>query len=122
MCVFQLPSTGLLDIHQDSKPYIVSLRSLLETEEFMKTDMELPVALGKTLDNEVLMADLAKMPHLIVAGCSWTETTYAQHAIINSLLFKKHPEELKLVLIDTRGLDFNPYESIASQYMPATDE
>lgn len=104
-----------------SSPGIVSLRSLLESEEFTKTDMELPITLGKTISNEVLVADLTKIPHLIVAGLCWEETTCAQYAVINSLLYKKRPDKLKFILIDTRILDFNLYVSIASHYLAALD-
>ena len=114
------PADGVIFIEVPrSKSGIVSLRSILETKEFSKADMELPIALGKTISNEALVVDLAKIPHMIVAGSSWTETTYAQHAIINSLLYKKHPDELKLVLIDTRMLDLNLYEPIAAYYLAA---
>ena len=112
------PADGVIFIEvPHSNPGTVSLRSILETKEFSKTDMVLPIALGKTISNEALVVDLAKIPHMIVAGSSWTETTYAQHAIINSLLYKIHPHELKLVLIDTRMLDLNIYEPIADHYL-----
>ncbi len=114
------PADGVIFIDiPRSKPGIVSLRSVLETKEFSKADMELPIALGKTISNEALVVGLAKIPHMIVAGSSWTETTYAQHAIINSLLYKKHPHELKLVLIDTRMLDLNIYKPITAHYLAA---
>ena len=114
------PADGVIFIEVPrSKPGIVSLRSVLETKEFSKADMELPIALGETISNEALVVDLAKIPHMIVAGSSWTETTYAQHAIINSLLYKKHPHELKLVLIDTRMLDLNIYKPITAHYLAA---
>ena len=112
------PADGVIFIEVPrSKPGIVSLRSVLETKEFSKADMELPIALGETISNEALVVDLAKISHMIVAGSSWTETTYAQHAIINSLLYKKHPHELKLVLIDTRMLDLNIYKPITAHYL-----
>ncbi len=125
---YRLPGLDLLDRHVSdgetpcSKPGIVTLRSLLDTKEFAESDMDLPLALGRTIDNKLLFADLAKIPHLIVAGTSWTETAYAQHAIITSLLYKRRPDELKLVLIDTKKVEFSLYEPIAPQYMPLTEK
>ena len=114
------PADGVIFIEVPrSKPGIVSLRSILGTKEFSKTGMELPIALGKTISNEAIVVDLTKIPHLIVAGSSWTGTTYAQHAIINSLLYKKCPDELKFVLIDMRMIDLNIYKPIAAHYLAA---
>lgn len=86
----------------NAKANIVSMESILNSKKFQETKMELPIALGKTITNEVFMVDLAKIPHLLVAGATGQGKSVGLNAIITSLLYKKHPNELKLVLIDLR--------------------
>lgn len=84
--------------------------------------MELPIALGKTITNEVFMVDLAKIPHLLVAGATGQGKSVGLNAIITSLLYKKHPNELKLVLIDPKKVEFSVYSRIANHFMAAVSD
>ncbi len=84
--------------------------------------MELPIALGKTITNEVFMVDLAKIPHLLVAGATGQGKSVGLNAIITSLLYKKHPNELKLVLIDPKKVEFSVYSRIANKFMAAVPD
>lgn len=98
-----IPGKGTIGIEvPNAKPNIVSMESILNSRKFQDTKMELPVALGKTITNEVFMADLAKIPHLLVAGATGQGKSVGLNAIITSLLYKKHPNELKFVLIDPK--------------------
>ena len=101
------------------KPRVVSMRTVIESDVFQanKTKMHLPMALGATITNEVFMTDLAKMPHLLVAGATGQGKSVGLNAILTSLLYSKHPDELKFVLIDPKMVEFSIYESIAPQYM-----
>ena len=84
--------------------------------------MDLPIALGKTVNNEVLMADLTKIPHLLVAGATAQGKSVGLEVIITSLLYKKRPEELKLVLIDPKKVEFSVYSRIADHFMATVDD
>jgi S-DNA-T family DNA segregation ATPase FtsK/SpoIIIE len=98
-----MPGKGTIGIEvPNSHPEMVSMYSVLATEKFQHTDMDLPIALGKTISNEVFIADLAKMPHLLVAGATGQGKSVGINAILTSLLFKKHPSELKFVLVDPK--------------------
>ncbi len=90
---------------------------ILNSKKFQETSMELPIALGKTITNEVFMADLAKIPHLLVAGATGQGKSVGLNAIITSLLYKKHPNELKFVLIDPKKVEFSVYAPIANHLM-----
>ncbi len=118
-----IPGKGTVGIEvPNKKSQIVSMRSLLNSRKFQETTMDLPIALGKTITNEVFMVDLAKIPHLLVAGATGQGKSVGLNAIITSLLYKKHPNELKIVLIDPKKVEFSPYAAIASHFMAATDE
>ena len=93
------------------------MESVLNSTRFRETTMELPIALGKTITNEVFMADLAKIPHLLVAGATGQGKSVGLNAIITSLLYKKHPNELKLVLIDPKKVEFSIYNPIVNHFM-----
>ena len=99
------------------KPQVVSMRTVLESNTFRNHKMNLPMVLGCTITNEVFMADLAKMPHLLVAGATGQGKSVGLNAILTSLLYSKHPDELKLVLIDPKMVEFSLYESIAPHFM-----
>ena len=113
-----IPGKGTIGIEvPNAKPQIVSMESVLNSKRFRETTMELPIALGKTITNEVFMADLAKIPHLLVAGATGQGKSVGLNAIITSLLYKKHPNELKLVLIDPKKVEFSIYNPIVNHFM-----
>ena len=113
-----MPGKGTIGIEvPNAKPNIVSMESILNSRKFQETTMDLPIALGKTITNEVFMADLAKIPHLLVAGATGQGKSVGLNAIITSLLYKKHPNELKLVLIDPKKVEFSIYAPIVSHFM-----
>lgn len=101
----------------NKKPQIVSMESILNTQKFQETDYELPIALGKTITNEVFMVDLAKMPHLLVAGATGQGKSVGLNAIITSLLYKKHPAELKLVMVDPKKVEFSMYQPLLNHFL-----
>ena len=119
-----IPGKGTIGIEvPNANPKIVSMESTLNSKKFQETKMELPIALGKTITNEVFMVDLAKIPHLLVAGATGQGKSVGLNAIITSLLYKKHPNELKLVLIDPKKVEFSVYSRITNKFMAAlTDE
>lgn len=96
---------------------VVPMRSLLNSSKFQKSDMELPMAIGRTISNEVLIADLCKMRHLLVAGATGTGKSICLHSIITSLLFKKQPTQLKFVLIDPKQCEFGIYNKLEDHYL-----
>ena len=98
-------------------PKIVSGQSIIGSKKFQESTAELPIALGKTITNEVFMVDLAKMPHVLVAGATGQGKSVGLNAIITSLLYKKHPAELKLVLIDPKKVEFSIYSSIENHFL-----
>ena len=113
-----IPGKGTIGIEvPNAKPQIVSMETVLNSRRFQETKMELPIALGKTITNEVFMADLAKIPHLLVAGATGQGKSVGLNAIITSLLYKKHPNELKLVLIDPKKVEFSIYNPIVNHFM-----
>ena len=121
-----IPGKGTIGIEvPNAKPNIVSMESILNSKKFQETSMELPCAIGKTITNEVYMFDLAKIPHLLVAGATGQGKSVGLNAIITSLLYKKHPAELKIVLIDPKKVEFSIYASIANHFLakvPDEDE
>ena len=118
-----IPGKGTIGIEVPNKnPQIVSMESVLNTKKFQTTKMALPMALGKTITNEVFMVDLAKLPHLLVAGATGQGKSVGLNAIITSLLYKKHPNELKFVLVDPKKVEFSIYNKIAPHYMAALPE
>ena len=118
-----MPGKGTIGIEvPNAKPNIVSMLSILNSKKFQEAKMELPIALGKTITNEVFMVDLAKCPHLLVAGATGQGKSVGMNAIITSLLYKKHPNELKLVLVDPKKVEFSVYAPIADHFMAALEE
>ncbi len=115
-----IPGKGTIGIEvPNAKANIVSMESILNSKKFQETKMDLPIALGKTITNEVFMADLAKIPHLLVAGATGQGKSVGLNVIITSLLYKKHPNELKFVLIDPKKVEFSVYAPIADHFMAA---
>ena len=113
-----IPGKGTIGIEvPNAKPNIVSMESILNSKKFQETTMELPCALGKTITNEVFMFDLAKAPHLLVAGATGQGKSVGLNAIITSLLYKKHPSELKIVLVDPKKVEFSVYSSIDKHFL-----
>ncbi len=118
-----IPGKGTIGIEvPNAKANIVSMESILNSKKFQETRMDLPIALGKTITNEVFMVDLAKIPHLLVAGATGQGKSVGLNAIITSLLYKKHPNELKLVLIDPKKVEFSIYAPIANHFMAAVPD
>ena len=113
-----IPGKGTIGIEVPNiRPTIVSLESILNTKQFQDTTMELPCAIGKTITNEIFMFDLTKAPHILLAGSTGQGKSIALNAMIMSLLYKKHPAELKLVLMDPYGVEFGMYAQIAKQFL-----
>ena len=113
-----IPGKGTIGIEvPNRRQNIVSMESILNSKRFQETTMELPIAIGKTITNEIFMVDLAKLPHLLVAGATGQGKSVGLNAIIASLLYKKHPNELKLVLIDPKKVEFSVYAPIAQHFM-----
>jgi len=118
-----IPGKGTIGIEvPNKKPQIVSMESVLNTKKFQNSKMNLPLCLGKTITNEVFMVDLTKLPHLLVAGATGMGKSVGLNAIITSLLYKKHPNELKFVLVDPKKVEFSIYNKIAPHYMAALPE
>ena len=121
-----MPGKGTIGIEvPNEKPQVVSMHSVIASKRFQdEQKMKLPIAYGRTITNEVFMFDLAKTPHLLVAGATGTGKSVAINAIITSLLYKKHPAELKLVMVDPKMVEFAPYKPLLKHYlaaMPDTD-
>ncbi|MEM1320357.1 MAG: DNA translocase FtsK [Bacteroidota bacterium] len=121
-----IPGRGTIGIEVPNKnKQIVSLKEVLMHEKFKRAKMDLPIALGKTISNEVFVADLAKMPHLLVAGATGQGKSVGINTIIMSLLYKKHPSQVKFVLIDPKKVELFPYSRIENHflaYLPGLDE
>lgn len=113
-----IPGKGTVGIEvPNSKPEIVSMRSLIASKVFQETDYELPLALGKTISNETFVVDLTKMPHILVAGATGQGKSVGLNAIISSLLYKKHPSQLKFVFIDPKKVELNLYSIIEKHFL-----
>ena len=113
-----IPGKGTVGIEvPNAKPATVSMESILNSKKFQESTMELPCAIGKTITNEVFMFDLAKAPHLLVAGATGQGKSVGLNAIITSLLYKKHPAELKIVLVDPKKVEFSVYASIENHFL-----
>ena len=113
-----MPGKGTIGIEVPNKdPQIVSMQSVITSKRFQECEYDLPVALGKTITNEVFIFDLTKMPHLLVAGATGQGKSVGLNAIITSLLYKKHPSEMKMVLIDPKMVEFNIYSTIEKHYL-----
>jgi S-DNA-T family DNA segregation ATPase FtsK/SpoIIIE len=113
-----MPGKGTIGIEVPNKdPQIVSMQSVIASRRFQECTYDLPVALGKTITNEIFMFDLCKMPHLLVAGATGQGKSVGLNAIITSLLYKKHPAEMKMVLVDPKMVEFNIYSTIEKHYL-----
>ncbi|MBO7069077.1 MAG: DNA translocase FtsK [Bacteroidaceae bacterium] len=113
-----IPGKGTIGIEvPNAKPQMVSMESVINSRKFQETDFELPMALGKTITNEVFMVDLVKMPHLLVAGATGQGKSVGLNAIITSLLYKKHPAELKFVMVDPKKVEFSVYNPIVNHFL-----
>lgn len=113
-----MPGKGTIGIEvPNMHPEMVSMRSILATEKFQKTEMDLPIALGKTISNEVYIADLSKMPHLLVAGATGQGKSVGINAILVSLLYKKHPSQLKFVLVDPKKVELTLFNKIERHFL-----
>lgn len=121
-----IPGKGTIGIEvPNNEPQVVSMRSIIASRKFQESKYELPVALGKTITNEVYIADLTKMPHVLVAGATGQGKSVGLNAIISSLLYKKHPAELKFVLVDPKKVEFSIYSAIERHFLaklPDTEE
>lgn len=113
-----MPGKGTIGIEVPNKdPQIVSMQSIIASRKFQECKYDLPVALGKTITNEIFMFDLCKMPHLLVAGATGQGKSVGLNAIITSMLYKKHPSELKFVLVDPKMVEFSIYAEIERHYL-----
>ncbi|MBL0112972.1 MAG: DNA translocase FtsK [Saprospiraceae bacterium] len=121
-----IPGKGTIGIEvPNKKKQIVSLKEVLMSDKFQQSKMDLPIALGRTISNEVFVADLAKMPHLLIAGATGQGKSVGINTILMSLLYKKHPAQVKLVLIDPKKVELFPYSKLENHflaYLPDQDE
>ena len=118
-----IPGKGTIGIEvPNNTPQIVSGQSILGSKKFQECDYELPLAIGKTISNEVFMVDLCKMPHLLVAGATGQGKSVGLNAMIMSLLYKKHPAELKLVMVDPKKVEFSIYSVIEKHFLAELED
>jgi S-DNA-T family DNA segregation ATPase FtsK/SpoIIIE len=121
-----IPGKGTIGIEvPNQKPSIVSMRSVIASNKFQTAEMELPIALGKNISNETFVVDLTKMPHLLMAGATGQGKSVGLNAVLTSLLYKKHPAEIKFVLVDPKKVELNIYNKIERHYLaklPDTEE
>ena len=113
-----IPGKGTIGIEvPNKKRQTVGIREVLKDEKFKRAKMELPIALGKTIQNEVFVADLAKMPHLLVAGATGQGKSVGINVVLMSLLYKKHPSQVKLILIDPKKVELFPYAHLENHFL-----
>ncbi|MGC3979549.1 MAG: DNA translocase FtsK 4TM domain-containing protein [Paludibacteraceae bacterium] len=113
-----IPGKGTIGIEVPNQdPQVVSMHSVVGSKKFQEAKFELPIVFGKTITNEVFMVDLTKMPHLLVAGATGQGKSVGLNAIITSLLYKKHPAQLKFVLVDPKKVEFNIYSTIEKHFL-----
>lgn len=121
-----IPGKGTIGIEVPNKnATIVSMRSVVASQKFQKTEMQLPIAFGKTISNETFVVDLAKMPHMLMAGATGQGKSVGLNAVLTSLLYKKHPAEVKFVLVDPKKVELTLFNKIERHYLaklPDTDE
>ncbi|MDR2911197.1 MAG: DNA translocase FtsK [Bacteroidales bacterium] len=116
--VAPIPGRGTIGIEvPNQNPEVVSMRSILSSKKFQESTAELPVALGKTISNETFMFDLVKMPHILVAGATGQGKSVGVNVIITSLLYKKHPSQLKFVFVDPKKVELNLYSVLEKHYL-----
>ncbi|RAU82378.1 FtsK/SpoIIIE family DNA translocase [Pontibacter arcticus] len=113
-----IPGKGTIGIEvPNAKKEMVSIRSILATDKFLKSDMDLPIAFGKTITNEVFITDLAKMPHLLMAGATGQGKSVGLNIILTSLLYKRHPSQLKFVLVDPKKVELSLFNKIERHFL-----
>jgi S-DNA-T family DNA segregation ATPase FtsK/SpoIIIE len=113
-----IPGKGTIGIEVPNKnPSLVSMRSVISSAKFQNSEMELPIAFGKTISNETFVVDLAKMPHLLMAGATGQGKSVGLNAVLTSLLYKKHPAEVKFVLVDPKKVELTLYNKIERHYL-----
>ena len=113
-----IPGKGTIGIEVPNKNReMVDIRGVLGTEKFMKSEMELPVVLGKTISNEVYMVDLAKMPHILMAGATGQGKSVGLNVLLTSLIYKKHPSQLKLVLVDPKKVELSLFNKLERHFL-----
>lgn len=113
-----IPGKGTIGIEvPNQKKSIVSMKSLISSKKFSEAEMELPIALGKTISNETFVVDLTKMPHLLIAGATGQGKSVGVNAILCSILYKKHPAEVKFVLVDPKKIELSIYSKIEKHYL-----
>lgn len=113
-----IPGKGTIGIEVPNKnSTIVSMRSVIASQKFQKAEMQLPIALGKTISNETFVVDLAKMPHLLMAGATGQGKSVGLNAVLTSLLYKKHPAEVKFVLVDPKKVELTLFNKIERHYL-----
>ncbi|WP_339341562.1 DNA translocase FtsK 4TM domain-containing protein [uncultured Polaribacter sp.] len=113
-----IPGKGTIGIEvPNKKSTIVSMYSVISSKKFQETDMELPIALGKTISNETFVVDLAKMPHLLMAGATGQGKSVGLNAVLTSLLYKKHPAEVKFILVDPKKVELTLFNKIERHYL-----
>ena len=113
-----IPGKGTIGIEvPNQKKAIVSMKSLISSKKFTEAEMELPIAIGKTISNETFVVDLTKMPHLLMAGATGQGKSVGINAILCSILYKKHPAEVKFVLVDPKKIELSIYNKIEKHYL-----
>ncbi len=113
-----IPGKGTIGIEvPNKKSTIVSMHSVISSKKFQESDMELPIALGKTISNETFVVDLAKMPHLLMAGATGQGKSVGLNAVLTSLLYKKHPAEVKFILVDPKKVELTLFNKIERHYL-----
>lgn len=113
-----IPGKGTIGIEVPNKtPTMVSMKSVIGAAKFQEAEMELPIALGKTISNETFVVDLAKMPHLLMAGATGQGKSVGLNAVLTSLLYKKHPAEVKFVLVDPKKVELTLFNKIERHYL-----
>ena len=118
-----MPGRGTIGIEVPNRnPRTVGMKALITSQKFITTDLKLPIAIGRTITNDVYLFDLSKMPHLLIAGATGQGKSVGLNALITSLLYNKRPEELKLILIDPKMLEFSIYESIGRHFLTKLED
>ena len=118
-----IPGKGTIGIEvPNKKKSVVSMKSLLSSKKYIKSEMELPIAIGKTISNETFIVDLTKMPHLLMAGATGQGKSVGINAILTSILYKKHPAEVKFVLVDPKKIELSIYNKIERHYLAKLPE
>jgi len=113
-----IPGKGTIGIEVPNKnPSVVSMRSVIASSKFQKAEMELPIAFGKTISNETFVVDLAKMPHMLMAGATGQGKSVGLNAVLTSLLYKKHPAEVKFILVDPKKVELTLYNKIERHFL-----